>query len=180
MDKVTFGVIVGNRGFFPAELARVGRTDILEVLKNNGYGAVSISTKDAKHGAIVSLEEAKRCAELFRKNAEKIDGIIVTLPNFGEERGILEVVKRSELNVPVLIQAEPDEPGKMDITQRRDSFCGKISACNNLSQAGIPYTLTQSHTVSVKSPEFKRELDDFASVCKVVRGLKNVRLGALV
>ncbi len=179
MDKVTFAVVVGNRGFFPDQLAREGRQDILDVLKKKGFGVVAVSSKDTKYGAVETFAEVKICTELFRKNAEKIDGLIVTLPNFGEERGILEVIRRAELNVPVLIQAEPDDAGKMDITRRRDSFCGKISSCNNLRQAGIPYTLTQSHTVSVNSPEFENELDNFAAVCRIVRGLKNLRLGAL-
>lgn len=83
------------------------------------------------------------------------------------------------MNVPVLIQAESDTAGKMTIKDRRDSFCGKISFCNNLSQAGIPYTLTKSHTVKVTSAEFKKDLDEFASVCRIVRGLENVRFGAI-
>jgi L-fucose isomerase-like protein len=179
MKKSTFGVVVGNRGFFPDHLAKTGRKDILDVLKKKGYGAVAISIKDAKYGAVETFEEAKRCAELFKANAKRIDGIIVTLPNFGDERGVAEVVKRSGLDVPILIQAEPDVSGKMTIADRRDSFCGKISACNNLRQAGIGFTLTQSHTSAVKSAEFAKDLDNFAAVCSIVRGLKNVRFGAL-
>jgi L-fucose isomerase-like protein len=179
MKKQTFGVIVGNRGFFPDSLAKAGRKDILEVLKKNGYGAVSISTKDASYGAVETLDEAKRCAALFASKADKIDGIIVTLPNFGDERAVAETIKRSTLNVPVLIHAEPDTAAKMTIKDRRDSFCGKISVCNNLRQAGIPYTLTESHTVKAKSAEFRKELDDFASVCRIVNGLENVRFGAI-
>ena len=52
----------------------------------------------------------------------------------------------ADLEVPVLIQATPDTPGKMSIADRRDSFCGKMSACNNLKQYGIPYSLTTLHT----------------------------------
>ena len=179
MKKTTFGVIVGNRGFFPDHLAKTGRKDILDVLKKNGYGAVAISTKETKYGVIETFEEAKKCAALFENNADVIDGIIVTLPNFGDERGVAETIKRSGLNVPVLIQAEPDVQGKMTIADRRDSFCGKISVCNNLRQAGIPYTLTESHTTKVGSKEFQGDLDDFASVCRIIKGLKNVRFGAL-
>jgi L-fucose isomerase-like protein len=179
MNKQTFGVIVGNRGFFPDSLAKTGRKDILDVLKKNGYGSVAVSTSQAKYGAVETFEEAKKCAALFASNAGKIDGIIVTLPNFGDEKGVAETIKRSGLNVPILIHAEPDAPGKMSIADRRDSFCGKISVCNNLRQAGIPYTLTQSHTVKVTAPAFKKELDNFASVCRVVKGLKNVRFGAI-
>lgn len=179
MNKTTFAVIIGNRGFFPDHLARQGRKDILEVLKGAGYGTVALSTKQTKHGAVETFEDARACAELFAQKQTDIDGIIVTLPNFGDEKGVAETIKRSGLDVPVLIQAEPDSGGKMTLADRRDSFCGKISACNNLNQAGISYTLTDSHTVKVKSAEFKKELDDFASVCRIVGGLKNARFGAI-
>ena len=114
-----------------------------------------------------------------RKNSEKIDGIIVTLPNFGDEKGVAESVKRAGLDVPILIQAEPDANENMQIERRRDSFCGKMSVCNNLRQAGIPYTLTKTHTMPVASAEFKQELDDFASVCRIIKGLRNARFGAI-
>jgi len=179
MKKVTFGVIVGNRGFFPAVLAREGRKDILDVLKKNGYGGVSLSMTDTTYGAVETFEDAKKCAELLASKAKEIDGLIVTLPNFGDERAVAETIKRSGLAVPVLIQAEPDVAGRMTSDHRRDSFCGKISVCNNLRQAGIPFTLTASHTVKVTSDEFKANLDRFAAVCRIVRGLKNVRFGAI-
>ena len=179
MKKVTFAVIVGNRGFFPDALARQGRKDILDVLKTNGCKVVALSMQDTKYGAVETFDDAKKCAALFAQKADSIDGIVVTLPNFGDEKGVAEAIKRSGLDVPILIQAEPDAVGRMTITNWRDSFCGKISACNNLRQAGIPYTLTQTHTVAVKSAEFKRELDDFASVCRIVKGLNNARFGAI-
>ncbi len=179
MKKTTFAVLVGNRGFFPDVLAKQGRKDILDVLKKAGYNTVALSMQDTKYGAVETYADAKKCAALFAKNSDKIDGIIITLPNFGDEKGAAEAVKRSGLNVPVLIHAEPDEVGKMTIANRRDSFCGKISVCDNLRQAGIPYTLTKSHTVKVNSAEFRQELDDFASVCGIIKGLNNVRFGAI-
>ena len=179
MKKTTFGVIVGNRGFFPDALAKQGRKNILEVVAKNGFNSVALSMKAAKYGAVETFEDAKKCAALFAQKSEKIDGIIVTLPNFGDEKGVAETIKHSGLNVPILIQAEPDTQSKMTIANRRDSFCGKLSVCNNLRQAGIPYTLTKSHTVNVTSPQFKKDLADFASVCRIVKGLKNARFGAI-
>ena len=179
MKKTTFGVIVGNRGFFPDALAKEGRKDILEVLKKNGFNSVALSMQQTKYGAVETFANAKMCAGLFAEKSDKIDGVIVTLPNFGDEKGVAETIKRSGLNVPILIHAEPDAQDKMSIANRRDSFCGKISVCNNLRQAGIPYTLTKSHTVKVTSAEFKKDLDDFASVCRIIKGLKNARFGAI-
>lgn len=179
MKKVTFGVVVGNRGCFPGSLVKDGAKNINSVLKGAGFATVAASSKDTKFGAVETFAEAKACAEIFRKNADKIDGIIVTLPNFGDEKGVLETIKLANLNVPILIHAEPDEPAQMTRANRRDSFCGKISVCNNLGQAGIPFTLTQSHTIKADSDEFRAELDDFASVCRIVNGLKNARFGAI-
>ncbi len=179
MNNLTFGVIVANRGFFPDHLATEGRKRILDVLAAKGYQAVALSENDSKQGAVETFAEAKKCAELFGQNADKIDGIIVTLPNFGDEKGVMEAIRRSGLNVPVLVQAEPDNPETMAITHRRDSFCGKVSVCNNLLQAGIPFSLTDSHTVSLESQAFDEELAKFDGVCRIVKGLKNVRFGAI-
>ncbi|MGB7495031.1 MAG: hypothetical protein WBR26_08785, partial [Candidatus Acidiferrum sp.] len=130
--KITMGLIVGNRGFFPDHLAKTGREEMLAALQKAGYDVVALTPEQSKYGAVETREEAKRCAELFRSKAGAIDGIIVTLPNFGDERAIADTLRLAHLHVPVLIQATPDTPGKMGITHRRDSFCGKMSACNNL------------------------------------------------
>ncbi len=177
--KMTMGLIVGNRGFFPDHLAKTGREEMLQTLRNAGFEVVAPTPEQSKYGAVETHEEAKRCAELFRSNDTAIDGVIVTLPNFGDERAIADTLRLARLNVPVLIQATPDTPAKMGITHRRDSFCGKMSACNNLKQYGIPYSLTTLHTETLDSPEFAGDLEWFAAVCRVVKGLRNLRIGAL-
>ena len=175
----TFGVIVGNRGFFPDVLARDGREEILRVLAAQGHEAVCLTPEQSKFGAVETHEEAKRCAAMFRAANDRIEGVIVSLPNFGDERAIADTLRLARLDVPVLVQATPDAPGKMTIAHRRDSFCGKMSACNNLMQYGIPYSLTTLHTVSLSSAEFKTDLEWFSGVCRVVRGLRNLRIGAI-
>src|SRR5579872_5716096 len=176
---VTFGVIVGNRGFFPDHLAQSGRSEMIAVLEKAGYGVVAVGPEETKFGAVETRAEAARCAELFRKNREIIDGVIVTLPNFGDERAIADTLRLAGLNVPVLVQATPDTPGRMTIRDRRDSFCGKMSVCNNLTQYGIPYSLTTRHTETPDSEFFQRDLAWFAAVCRVVRGLRGLRIGAI-
>jgi L-fucose isomerase-like protein len=177
--KQAFGIIVGNRGFFPDHLAKSGRVQIISILEAAGYEAICLTPEESKHGAVETREEAKRCADLFRRNRDKISGIIVTLPNFGEERSIAEALRMADLNVPVLIQATPDHAGNMTIADRRDSFCGKMSACNNLQQYGIKYSLTKLHTEAPDSKEFAADLAWFAAVCRVSRGLRRLRIGAL-
>ncbi|MGH9722267.1 MAG: L-fucose/L-arabinose isomerase family protein [Bryobacteraceae bacterium] len=176
---MSFGIIVGNRGFFPDHLARSGREQMLAAIQASGYGAVCLTPEQSKHGAVETRAEAKRCADLFRANRDKIAGVIVTLPNFGDEKTIAETLRLAGLNVPVLIHAFPDTKGKMTIAERRDSFCGKMSACNNLQQYRIPYSLTSLHTESPDSAEFESDLAWFASVCRVANGLRKLRIGAV-
>jgi L-fucose isomerase-like protein len=179
LRPVTLGVIVGNRGFFPDHLALSGREAILKVLEKHGIRAVIPDEKETNFGAIESLREAQLCADLFRQHRDEIDGILVTLPNFGDERAIANTIRFADLNVPVLVQATPDDPKSMDINNRRDSFCGKMSACNNLRQYKIPYTITNLHTVDPSSKEFDEDLKRFAAICRVVRGLRRMRVGML-
>lgn len=176
---VTLGVIIGNRGFFPAHLCESGRKIILELLESEGIRAIALSPEETKFGSIVTLSDSQKCADLFKKHRDEIDGVLVTLPNFGEERAIADALRWADLNVPVLIHAFPDDVTKMTILDRRDSFCGKMSACNNLRQYGIKYSLTTLHTVDPLSDSFKNDLRWFVSVCKIVRGLKNVRMGVI-
>jgi L-fucose isomerase-like protein len=177
--KMTMGMIVGNRGFFPDHLAKSGREEMLVALQSKGIEAVALTPEESKYGAVETREESRRCAELFKRNRDRIDGVIVTLPNFGEERAIADTLRLADLRVPVLIQATPDDPKLMTIASRRDSFCGKMSACNNLRQYGIPYSITTLHTERPESPEFSQDLDWFAAVCRVVNGFRNLRVGAI-
>ena len=178
-EKVTMGLIVGNRGFFPDHLAKSGREEMIKTLQSVGMDVVVLGPEESKHGAVETHEEAKRCAALFQANSQRIAGVIVSLPNFGDERAIADTLRLARLNVPVLVQATPDTPVKMSISHRRDSFCGKMSTCNNLKQYGIPYSLTTLHTVTPDSEEFKKDLAWFAGLCRVVNGLRNLRIGAI-
>src|SRR5271166_2380685 len=177
--KMTMGMIVGNRGFFPDHLAKSGREEMLRVLEADGVEVVSLTPNESKHGAVETRSESRLCADLFKRNRERIDGIIVTLPNFGEERAIADALRLADLRVPVLIQATPDNPKEMTIASRRDSFCGKMSACNNLRQYGVPYSLTRLHTVSPDSSDFQKDLAWFTAVCRVVNGFRNLRVGSI-
>lgn len=173
----TFGLIVGNRGFFPAELCKGGRATMLQVLQEEGHRAITLSPEETKYGSVETYEDAKKCAALFKAHREEIEGIIVTLPNFGDERGVADTIRMAGLDVPVLVHAYPDQIGQMSIKTRRDSFCGKMSVCNNLTQYNIAYSLTTLHTVDPESTSFRQDLQRFAAVCRVVNGLRKARFG---
>lgn len=176
---MTLGVIVGNRGFFPDHLARSGREEAVATLQKAGVTPIVLGPEDSKFGAVETRQEAARCADLFKKHASEIDGILVTLPNFGDERAVADTLRMADLPVPVLVQATPDSPGIMSIRDRRDSFCGKMSVCNNLTQYRIPYSITTRHTEALDSDFFRRDLDWFLGVCRVVKGLRRLRVGAI-
>lgn len=179
MKKITFGVIVTNRSFFPDHLVTEGREAILAKLDKMGYDSVILSEKDTPLGAVETLADARKCAELFKKNRDLIDGIVVILPNFGDEVAVSTAIDLSKLNVPVLVQACDDDMKKLDLANRRDAFCGKLSLCNNLYQRGIKFTNTTLHTCTIEGDEFTRDLEEFARVCRVVKGVSAARIGAI-
>lgn len=179
--KMCFGVIIGTRAYFNSALAKDVRAQLLKALDELGYDYVILPEDATPTGSssIETREDALKCAELFRQHRDEIDGIIVSLPNFGFEIGIINAISAAELNVPVLVQACDDDNDKVDLDHRRDAFCGKISVCNNLYQYGIPFTDTTLHTYSIYSDLLKKDLVKFAGVCRVVNGLRHCRIGQI-
>jgi len=177
--KTVLGVIVGTRGFFNARLAREGRKTALDKLASLGMESVILSEDATPTSAVETYADARKCADLFRLNRDRIDGILVVLPNFGDEVGIASALNLAQLKVPVMVVAVDDEIEGISFERRRDSFCGKISVTNNLYQYGIKYTTTTFHTYSLDSKEFLADLKDFAAVCRTVKGLTNARIGAI-
>ena len=175
----TLAVIYGNRDFFPDQLVTEARADIEALFAKLGIRAVQMSESDSKLGGVETHAEARKCAELFGKYRQEIDGVLVILPNFGDEKGVADALKMANLNVPVLIQGYPDDLDKLIVSRRRDAYCGKISVCNNLVQAGIKFSLTRSHVVRPDSDAFRKDLERFLGVCRVVKGLRGLRLGAV-
>jgi len=175
----TLGVIFGNRDFFPDKLVAEARADLEKLFAELGLKAVMLSPTDSKLGGVETHNDARKCADLFRQHRDDISGVLVCLPNFGDEKGVADTLKLAALNVPVLVQGYPDELDKLDVIRRRDAFCGKISVCNNLRQAGIPYSLTTKHVIPLLDPSFRADLAKFLAVCRVVRGLRRVRIGAV-
>lgn len=179
--KLCFGVIIGTRAYFNSALAKDVRKQLLKTIEEQGYDYVILPEDATPTGSssIETREDGIKCAELFRQNRDKIDGIIVSLPNFGFEIGIINAISIADLNVPVLVQACDDENDKVDLDSRRDAFCGKISVCNNLYQYGIPFTDTTLHTYSIYSDLLAKDINRFAAVCRVVNGLRHARIGAI-
>jgi L-fucose isomerase-like protein len=178
-STITIGVIIGNRDFFPDKLVGECRSDLMEAFKKSNINPILLDENETKLGGVETFQEAQKCASLFKKHADEIMGVLVVLPNFGDEKGVAETLKLAGLNVPVLVQAYPDDLNKMDVARRRDAWCGKISVCNNLYQYGIKFSLTTKHVVHPSDESFTQDLKDFVAVCRVVKGLRKVRIGAV-
>lgn len=179
LEKVTLAVLIGNRGFFPSYLVGDAKRDAQRIFGELGINTVMLTEEQTNYGGIETYQDAKIAADVLKAHRDEINGIVVLLPNFGDEKAISEAIRRSGLNVPVLVQAEDDELHKMGLATRRDSFCGKISLCNNFRQFGIPFTLTTQHTCALTSEIFKQDLLSFVSVCRVVNAIKGCRIGAI-
>ena len=180
-ERMCFGIIIGTRAYFNSELAKDVRKQLLRTLADEGYDYVILPEDATPTGSssIETREDGLKCAELFRQNRDRIDGIIVSLPNFGFEIGIINAISVADLTVPILVQACDDENDKVDLDSRRDAFCGKISVCNNLYQYGIPFTDTTLHTYSIYSELLAKDINKFAGICRVVNGLRHARVGAI-
>ena len=148
-------------------------------LGKHGIDPVILPFEATANGAVQSVEDAKLYAEHFSRHRGEIDGLVICLPNFGDEIAIAELVNRAGLEVPILLQASNDDVDKVDVHSRRDAFCGKLSVANNFWQYGVPFTETTRHTMDIDSDQFAIDLDRFARTCRVVRGLRNARIGAI-
>jgi L-fucose isomerase-like protein len=175
----TLGVIIGNRDFFPDALVGEARKDLIKLFEAQGIKPIMLDAGATKLGGVESYADARKCADLFALHRREIDGVLVCLPNFGDEKGVADTLKLAALDVPVLIQGYPDDLNALGVARRRDSFCGKISVCNNLTQARIPFTLTQRHVVHPADASFKLDLAQFVAVCRTVKGLRKARFGAV-
>ena len=174
---MTFALYFANRGFFPGKVIAGAREELTKALTDSGYDYICMDESLTRFGAVETIDEGLVYADFLEKNRGKFDGVIVCMPNFGDENGASTALKNA--NVPILVQAYPDEIGKMDFAHRRDALCGKFALCNVLRQQKIPYTLTKKFVVKPNSADFKADLDRFASICRVVKGMKSFNVGAI-
>ena len=177
MKKTTFALFFGNRGFFPGEVIASAREEMIEAVTKNGFDYICMDESLTRYGAVETRQEGKLYAKFLEENRGKFDGVILCMPNFSDENGAAEALK--DANVPVLVQAYPDELGKMDFAQRRDTVCGKFAMCQVLRQCKIKFTLTKKMAVSPLDESFTEDLTRFGAICRVVKGMKSFNIGAL-
>jgi L-fucose isomerase-like protein len=174
-EKLRIAVLFGNRGFFPGEVVAKAREEMRQAIEMAGFIPVLMDEKLTRYGAIESLAEGKIFADFLAK--ERVDGVVICLPNFGDETGAATACR--DAGVPILIQAYPDEVGKMDFANRRDSFCGKLSIMRVFRQFGIPFSIDTPHVIHPLNPRFIEQLKEFGGVCRVVNGMRRCTVGAI-
>lgn len=177
MQTVTFALFFGNRGFFPESLIAKARDQMQGRIAQLGYHSMLMDPAATRYGAVESVEDGRKFARFLDEHRSQCDGVILCLPNFGDETGAVEALRNAGL--PILVHAYPDELDKMGFAERRDSFCGKFSIMDVFCQYGIPFTAFPPHTIHPQSDAFARQLHDFAGICRVYRGMRNLVVGAL-
>jgi len=173
--KTTFAVMFGNRGFFPASLQSSARKEMLGALQKLGHDTLVMDAQTTPHGAVETIQDGEKFAKFLREKRGQFGGVIICLPNFGDEMGAVQAVR--EANVPIFIHAYPDELEKMAPVCRRDSFCGKFSIMDVFRQYDVKFTHLQPHVVHPASKEFAANIEYFDRLCRVVNGVGHLRIG---
>lgn len=172
-----FALYFGNRGFMPGELIEGARADMIKAVTDAGYEYLAMDASLTRYGAVETREEGRLYHDWLKSHEGEYDGVILCMPIFIDENGAAAALQ--DANVPILMQAYPDEIGKMDFSHRRDAFCGKFSVTDVFYQYKIPFTVLKPHVVHPLSAAFAENLKDFAAICRVVKGMKRFNLGCI-
>ena len=177
MKKQTFALFFGNRGFMPAELIKGARVDMVKAVTDAGYDYIIMDEDATRYGAVETRDEGRAYAKWLKSHEGEYDGVILCMPIFIDENGAIAALQ--DAGVPILMQAYPDEIGKMDFKNRRDAYCGKFSVTDVFCQYNVPFTVMPPHVVDPLTPEFAKNLHDFAAICRVVNGMKRFTIGCI-
>jgi len=176
-QKSTFALFFGNRGFFPASLQAEARAELPRVLQELGHKVLLLDADATRYGAVETVAEGELYANFLREHRGQFDGVILSLPNFGDENGAVAALK--EAGVPIFVQAYPDDMDRMGPALRRDSFCGKFSIMDVFYQHNLKFTAIKPHVVRPGTEKFKANIDYFDRLCRVVKMFKRLTVGAI-
>lgn len=177
MKKMTFALAFCNRGMMPGELIEGARKDMIEAVTKAGFDYIAMDAALTRFGGIETREEGRMYHDWLKRHEGEYDGVIFSMPIFADENGAIAALQ--DAGVPILMQAYPDEIGKMDFAHRRDAFCGKFSVTDVFTQYGVPFTVLKPHVVHPLSDKFQENLHDFAAICRVVNGMKRFNIGCI-
>lgn len=174
---MNFALCLTSREFFPENLIGSAREEITVELEKLHFGIRIPPASVFPKGAAGTREDGERFAAWLGEQGSQIDGILLVLPNFGNELAAAEALRDSRL--PIYVLAYPDELDKMDFARRRDAFCGKLSIMDVFGQYRIRHTVWAPHTLSPQDPIFALHMQRFAEVCRIVRKFRKCRIGAI-
>ena len=177
MKKMTFALCFCNRGFMPGELIYGAREDMIKAVTDAGYDYIAMDAELTRYGGVETRDEGRLYAKWLKEHEGQYDGVIFSMPIFADENGAITALQ--DAGVPILMQAYPDEIGKMDFKHRRDAYCGKFSVTDVFCQYNVPFTVMKPHVVHPLTPAFAQNLKDFAAICRVVNGMKRFNLGCI-
>ena len=175
--KMTFALAFCNRGFMPGELIYGARKDMIKAVTDAGYDYIAMDADLTRYGGIETREEGRLYAKWLKEHEGEYDGVIFSMPIFADENGAVTALQ--DAGVPILLQAYPDELGKMDFKHRRDAYCGKFSVTDVFTQYQLPFTVLKPHVVHPLTETFAQNLKDFAAICRVVNGMKRFNVGCI-
>ncbi|MBQ4638892.1 MAG: hypothetical protein IJB69_00015 [Clostridia bacterium] len=174
---MTFALCFCNRGFMPGELIYGAREDMIKAVTDAGYDYIAMDAELTRFGGVETRDEGRLYAKWLKEHEGQYDGVIFSMPIFADENGAITALQ--DAGVPILMQAYPDEIGKMDFKHRRDAYCGKFSVTDVFCQYNVPFTVMKPHVVHPLTPAFQQNLRDFAAICRVVNGMKRFNLGCI-
>ena len=179
-NSPTLGVIYGNRDFFPDQLVTEARADIAQVFAKLGIQAIQLGESDSKLGGVETHADARKCAELFRRHAREIDGVLVCLPNFGDEKGVADTLKLAGLNVAGV---GAGVSGRFEAAFARRAagtrFAEKSRSATTWSRPASSFH-SRANTFRCRRRRLLKPIcGNFLGVCRVVNGVRGVRLGAV-
>lgn len=177
MRKMKFALCFCNRGFMPGELIYGAREDMRKAVESAGYDCLVMDADATRYGGVETRDEGLLYAKWLKSHEGEYDGVIFSMPIFADENGAITALR--DAGVPILMQAYPDEIGKLDFQHRRDAYCGKFSVTDVFTQYQVPFTVMKPHVVHPLSEAFAENLRDFAAVCRVVNGMKRFNVGCI-
>ncbi len=172
-----FALFFGNRGFMPGELITGARIDMIKAITDAGHEYIAMDENATRYGAVETRDEGRMYHDWLKSHEGEYDGVILCMPIFIDENGAVTALQ--DAGVPILMQAYPDEIGKMDFSRRRDAFCGKFSVTDVFRQYKIPFTVMTPHVAHPLGKAFAKNLQDFAAICRVVKGMKRFNIGCI-
>jgi L-fucose isomerase-like protein len=75
-----------------------------------GIAVKTLPADATENGAVQSRKDAALYGDFFRSQRDDIDGLVILLPNFGDEVAVAECISRAALNVPILLRTRAAIP----------------------------------------------------------------------